>query len=69
MKQNKDNTAYVKHIRDAVEKISFYTSHKSYDDFVNNEWDQAAVMRYFEIIGEATSHIDQEFKDKYPEVE
>jgi uncharacterized protein with HEPN domain len=68
MKQNKNNAAYVKHIRDAVEKISDYASHKSYDNFINSEWDQAAVMRYFEIIGEAVSHIDQEFKETYPEI-
>jgi len=69
MKQNKDNLAYIKYIRDAVEKISNYVADKSYDNFINSEWDQAAVMRYFEIIGEAVSHIDQEFKDTYPEIE
>jgi len=65
----KDNLAYISHIRDAIEKISAYTSANNYKHFANNEWDQAAIIRYFEIIGEASTRIDSEFKKNHPEIE
>lgn len=69
MRTNKDNLAYVKHIRDAIVKISEYSLEHSEEDFFSNEWDQAAIMRYFEIIGEAVTRIDSEFKKTHPEIE
>lgn len=69
MKTKKDNLVYIKHIRDAIEKINEYSLSHSYKDFVENEWDQAAVMRYFEIIGEAVTHIESEFKKDNSEIE
>lgn len=69
MKKTRDNLAYVKHIRDAIEKIYKYTLNHSLKDFISSEWDQAAVMRYFEIIGEAVARIEPAFKKANASVE
>jgi uncharacterized protein with HEPN domain len=69
MKKAKDNLVYVKHIRDAIEKIYEYTLHHTLDDLKTNEWDQAAIMRYFEIIGEAVTRIEPSFKETNSSIE
>lgn len=69
MREQKDNLIYISHIRDAIEKITTYRSMYDYDHFKDNEWDQAAIVRYFEIIGEATTRIDPAFKQSHPEIE
>lgn len=69
MRDKKDNLAYIKSIRDAIEKINTYVTRHKYDEFILNEWDQAAIIRYFEIIGEAVSNIDEEFKKTLPNIE
>lgn len=43
MKVNKDNLAYVKHIRDAIDKIFEYSLHHIEKDFMENEWSQATM--------------------------
>lgn len=60
--KTKDNLAYVKHIRDAINKIYEYSLSHSKKDFIKNQWNQSAIIPYFEIIGEAFYHIDPEFK-------
>lgn len=69
MRKNRDNFAYVLHIRDAIEKISTYAEQHNYEYFLDHDWDQAAVMKYFEIIWEAANNTDGEFKEKHSEIE
>ncbi len=69
MKQNKDNLAYIRHIKDAIEKILEYTSNHNFRDFTENEWDQDAVMRNLEVIGEASARIDADFKANCQSIE
>ena len=69
MRDKKDNLVYIKNIRDAIEKINTYIKEHKYEEFYENEWDQAAIIRYFEIIGEAVSNINEEFKKTVPEIE
>ena len=54
-----DDTAYMRHIFDAIHQIELHTKKTTYEDFVGNDWDQAAVLRYLEIIGEAARHISE----------
>lgn len=68
MKKNLNNSAYVLHIHDAVRQITGYASTHSFKDFNNSEWDQSAVLRYLEIIGEAASKIDLTFRKEHPEI-
>ncbi|MBX2904818.1 MAG: DUF86 domain-containing protein [Taibaiella sp.] len=40
----------------------------SYDNFEKKWIEQDALIRNFEIIGEASTHVSQEIKDKHPDV-
>jgi len=69
MRNKRDNLAYVQDIRDAIEKIIKYVTAHSIEEFTSDEWDQAAAIRQFEIIGEATTNIDADFKKIHSDIE
>ena len=54
----------VEHIIQSINKIFSYTDGLSYDSFYNNELVQDAVVKNFEVIGEAAYHITSELKEK-----
>lgn len=41
----KDNLVYLRHILDAIHRIEEYTEEVNYENFINNNLVQAAVMR------------------------
>ncbi len=57
------------HIIQAIDKILQYTKNIDYEAFCNHEMMKDAVMRNFEIIGEAAYHISDDTKRKYNKVE
>ena len=56
-------------ILDSAHKILYYTKDLSFDEFVNNSLVIDAVIRNFEIIGEAANRLPEEFKEKYPSID
>ena len=50
-------------------KIKRYTKDIDYDSFVKDEKTIDAVVRNFEIIGEAANRMDPDFRDSNPEIE
>lgn len=64
----RDNFIYIDHILESVEKIFRYTNSVNVHHFVENEMLQDAVIRNFEIIGEATKGLTTEFREKYGNV-
>ena len=62
----KDDFLYIEHILVSIDKINRYTDTINIHAFVDNELVQDAVIRNFEIIGEATKNLSKEFRDKYP---
>ena len=64
----KDYKAYLLHILDSIMLIENYTSLLSFGEFEKDRKTIDAVIRNFEIIGEASSKLPKEFRDKYPEV-
>lgn len=57
------------HISECIQKIEMLTLRlHNYDNFENNWIERDAMIRNFEIIGEASNHISDELKEKYPEV-
>jgi uncharacterized protein with HEPN domain len=50
-------------------KIKKYTRNLTYEEFISNDMTIDAVVRNFEIIGEAANRIDQDFRDNNPEIE
>ena len=55
-------------IIDSINKIKRYTTGQSFDDFLNDDKTSDAVIRNFEIIGEAANRISDEIKDEFPSV-
>jgi uncharacterized protein with HEPN domain len=51
----KDDRVYLEHIRDAIHDIEQYTA-GGRDAFMGDRMQQDAVIRKFEIIGEAVKH-------------
>ncbi len=62
------NIFRLQHIVDCIEKIEIITKDLSYDDYLLDWIKQDAIIRNIEIIGEASKHIEDKLKDKYPEI-
>lgn len=65
----KDPIIYIEHILNCINKIKSYTINVDENSFLSNEIIQDAVIRNFEIIGEATKQIPTNFREKYSEIE
>lgn len=68
-KEKRDYVLFLEDILDALEKIENYTKNLSFTEFADNDMAVDAVIRNFEVIGEATKNVPEEIKEKYPEVE
>lgn len=68
MRQDRDNSIYLKHILEAITKISTYTASHTFSHFQENQWDQDALARNLEIIGEAANNLDALFRASMPDV-
>ncbi len=66
---SKDPLIYLEHIRSCIQKIVDYTEGHTEEDFLKNNMIQDAVIRNFEIIGEASKQLSIDFRVKYPEIE
>jgi uncharacterized protein with HEPN domain len=63
----KDDLLYIDHIRECVQKIEDFTNRMTFNDFLNNIAIQDAVIRNFEVIGEATKKLSKKFFKEHPE--
>ena len=61
--------SYLKDIEDAGEAIQRFTSGKSVDDYIEDDFLQSAVERKFTIIGEALAQIRHHFPSETNRVE
>lgn len=64
----KDNTLYLGHIRDAIDKIERYISGVAFEDFASNDMMIDAVVRELAIIGEATNNLSDGFRRSNPDI-
>jgi uncharacterized protein with HEPN domain len=55
-------------IFESIQLIEEYTEKLNYNQFLENNVTQDAVMRRFEIIGEATKNIPLKIRKEYPEI-
>jgi len=67
--KNPDVSVFLLHIADACEKIQKYLGDISQTEFIQSPIVQDAVLRNFEIIGEASKHVSEDFRQKYPQIE
>lgn len=65
-----NDEAFLKHILEATESIEEYTRNMSKEDFMSepNRMVRDAVIRQFEIIGEATRKLSEETKRLNPDL-
>lgn len=60
----RDDTVYLAHMVDAAEQILLYTAELDYTTFAATRIVQDAVIRQFEIIGEAAKNLTQQFRSQ-----
>ncbi|MEE9295487.1 MAG: DUF86 domain-containing protein [Phycisphaerae bacterium] len=63
----KDDRVYLLHIRDCLGRICGYTAEGRAAFFADTRT-QDAVIRNFEVIGEAVKNLSQDYKDTHPAV-
>ncbi|HMN23386.1 MAG: DUF86 domain-containing protein [Ignavibacteriaceae bacterium] len=56
-------------ILEALHNILSYTSDLSFDDFMNDQKTKDAVVRNFEIIGEAANKLPKNFQDQHNQID
>jgi len=64
----KDFLIFIEHIFDSIEKIEKYVKNLTEEDFAKNDQCQDAIIKRFEIIGEATKKLPLDFRKKHPEI-
>ncbi len=67
--KERDVNVYLKDILESIEAINQYISEMSEFDFNQNLLVQDAVIRRFEIIGEAAAKVPVDFREKCPQIE
>jgi uncharacterized protein with HEPN domain len=60
----RDDSVYLAHILDALHQIAEYTCGLDYETFRTTRMVHDAVIRQFEIIGEATKSLSDDFRSK-----
>ncbi|AFW93116.1 DUF86 domain-containing protein [Dolichospermum sp. UHCC 0684] len=63
----KDERLYLSNIKECIERIEEYTKGGK-EEFMQNKMIQDAVIRNFEIIGEATKRLSPELRSQYSDV-
>ncbi|MGB8645299.1 MAG: DUF86 domain-containing protein [Anaerolineae bacterium] len=60
---------YLQDMFDATQRISEYSQHMDFQDFLGNRMAYDAILRNLEIIGEAAKNVPTEVRQRYPQVE
>jgi len=66
---NKKILLYLHDIKDSINAINNYITSMTFDEFINDRKTYMAVIREFEIIGEAVKNIPDNIKTKYPDIQ
>ncbi|HUI39826.1 MAG TPA: DUF86 domain-containing protein [Methanothrix sp.] len=64
----KDDRLYLIHIWECIQRIESYSA-KGKEAFLSSSMTQDAIIRNFEIIGEATKHLSPNLKQSHPEIQ
>lgn len=64
----RDYSLCLRDILDAFSSIERFVEGMNYDDFIKDDKTSSAVIRKFEVIGEATKNIPDSIRTQYPAV-
>ncbi len=64
----REYSLYLKDILEAMASIEKFVAGMEFEDFKNDDRTSSAVIRKFEIIGEAIKHIPDEIRNKSPQI-
>jgi uncharacterized protein with HEPN domain len=64
----RDVRLYVKDILEAILAIERFVEGMDFEEFREDDKTSSAVIRKFEIIGEAAKHIPEDLRQKYPDI-
>ncbi|MCX5810110.1 MAG: DUF86 domain-containing protein [Proteobacteria bacterium] len=64
----RSDALYVRDIKEAIEAIIAYTRDITFDDFKLDRMRYSAVIREFELIGEAVGNLADHVKENYPHI-
>jgi uncharacterized protein with HEPN domain len=67
--RKRDTILFLEDLLNAIERIERYTANQTFEEFRDNEMAADAVVRNFEIIGEAAKNVPDRIMRKYPFVE
>lgn len=65
----RDYRLYLVDIQEAATKILAFTKGYNYKSFSSDDKTIDAVIRNFEVIGEASKHVPKKLREQYPEVD
>jgi uncharacterized protein with HEPN domain len=63
-----DERLFLLHIRDSLREVREFIEGECYESFSENRMVQNAVIRSFEVVGEAARRVSPEFREAHPEV-
>jgi len=66
---NRDAKLPIADILEAIAKIKLYTQSHTFETFIRDSKTIDAVIRNFEVIGEAAYRLPENFKDNHPQIE
>ena len=64
----KDDSIYIDHILNSINRIIDYISGKDREAFEADQLTQDAVVRQLEVIGEATKRVSKELRSRNPDI-
>ena len=65
----RDNKLFIKDILEAMESIEKFVGKMSLDELKEDEKTSSAVIRKFEVIGEAVKYMPDKVKEKYKDIQ
>jgi len=68
MSKKRRDKDFIGDIQEAMEAVAGYTRGLTYKTFLEDRKTQDAVVRNFEVMGEAAKNISSAFRGKYPDV-
>lgn len=64
----KSDLLYLDHIIQSLSKVTEYTKDVKFESFLKDEEKQDAIIRKFEVTGEATKRLSQELRGRYDHI-